>query len=111
MLFSRGTILLTVYAYEGTGGSRKMTWWQGGGGGVWIPPKNDDLVYEQPLYREREDIPEKKTPFHLGISQNGERPPAQIDFDSYFPHLTQTLHNLESLGANITIRDILVPHH
>ena len=53
----------------------------------------------------------KKTPFHLGISQNGERPPAQIDFDSYFPHLTQTLHNLESLGANITIRDILVPHH
>ena len=84
---------------------------RGRGGGVWIPPKNDDLVYEQPLYREREDIPEKKTPFHLGISQNGERPPAQIDFDSYFPHLTQTLHNLESLGANITIRDILVPHH
>ena len=26
-----------------------MTWWQGGGGGVWIPPKCDDVIYEQPL--------------------------------------------------------------
>ena len=26
-----------------------MTWWQGGGGGVWIPPKSDDVIYEQPL--------------------------------------------------------------
>ena len=36
---------------EGVGGSRKMTWWQGGGGrgGVWIPPKIDDVIYEQPL--------------------------------------------------------------
>ena len=30
------------------GGSRKMTWWQGGGG-AWIPPKSDDVIYEQPL--------------------------------------------------------------
>ena len=25
-----------------------MTWWQGGGG-VWIPPKSDEVIYEQPL--------------------------------------------------------------
>ena len=32
------------------GSSRKMTWSQGGrGGGVWIPPKIDDVIYEQPL--------------------------------------------------------------
>ena len=47
-LFCRGSILLTIHAYKGGGGSRKMTWWQGGGG-VWIPPKSDDVIYEQPL--------------------------------------------------------------
>ena len=27
-----------------------MAWWQGGGvGGVSIPPKSDDVIYEQPL--------------------------------------------------------------
>ena len=26
-----------------------MTWWQGGGGGAWVPPKSDDVIYEQPL--------------------------------------------------------------
>ena len=30
-----------------------LPWWQGGGGvgGVWIPPKSDDVIYEQPLTR------------------------------------------------------------
>ena len=26
---------------------------KGGGGGVWIPPKNDDVIYEQPLIKRR----------------------------------------------------------
>ena len=38
-LFCRGSILLTIYAYKGRGGSRKMTWWQGGGEGLNIPQK------------------------------------------------------------------------
>ena len=42
-----------------------MIWWHGGGGvaeiwhddkgegGVWLPPENDDVIYEQPLIRSK----------------------------------------------------------
>ena len=39
------------------------------GGDVWIPPKNDDVIYEQPQYRVREDIPEKNT-LSFGLCPN-----------------------------------------
>ena len=38
-----------------------MTWWQGGGGGVWIPPKSDDVIYEQPLTPGANDLDMRAT--------------------------------------------------
>ena len=29
---------------------------KGEGGGVWLPPENDDVIYEQPLNEKRERI-------------------------------------------------------
>ena len=48
MLFWRGTILLTIYAYKG-GGEPKDDMMTSVREGVWIPPKNDGVIYEQPL--------------------------------------------------------------
>ena len=52
MLFCRGKILFTIYAYKGgRGGEPKDDRMTRGGEGVWIPPKSDDVIYEQPLIR------------------------------------------------------------
>ena len=37
------------YAHTRGGGSQKVTSDDEGKGGVRIPPKNDDVIYEQPL--------------------------------------------------------------
>ena len=48
-LFCRGSILLTIYASKKGGGMPKDDMLTRGGGGVSIPPKSDDVIYEQPL--------------------------------------------------------------
>ena len=41
---------------KGVGGSQKVTNDDEGGEGVSIPPKNDDVIYEQPLNQEASKI-------------------------------------------------------
>ena len=48
MLFCRKTIHLTINARKG-GGEQKDDMMTRGREGVWIPSKNDDVVYEQAL--------------------------------------------------------------
>ena len=51
MLVYRGTILLTIYACKGGMVVKRLH--DDKGEGVWILPKNDDVIYEQPLIESR----------------------------------------------------------
>ena len=50
--FVAKSVLSRVYARNEGGGSQKVTNDDEGEGGVTIPPKNDDVIYEQPLIRD-----------------------------------------------------------
>ena len=48
-LFCRESRFVASYTRDEGGGSQKVTNDDEGEGGVKIPPKNDDVIYEQPL--------------------------------------------------------------
>ena len=64
----------------------------GGGGTIGAPPKNDDVIYEQPLTEKDSELASEKVQRVSLFEKAGDEPLAQTDCSSDLPILRNRFH-------------------